>query len=136
MFVTLADYERENQVTVPNALREHALSALQSAEDDLLREVGTPFYGDDPTGLPGRDWVRLASWRAAEYLTINGPAFRDAMLSPFQAETQGRYSYTLRTPGAAMLANPRYRPVLDYYRGLVTASVAHRGATAARDEYT
>lgn len=136
MFVTLADYERENRTTVPPELREHVLAAIQAAEDDLLREVGYNFYGDEPEGVPGRDWRRLASWRATEYVAFADEAYRESALSPFQSEAQGRYSYTLRTPSGPLAANPRFASVLRYYRGLATATVHYRPGVRARDEYS
>lgn len=133
---TLADYEAVNRTLVPTELREHVEAALVSAEDDLLREVGYTFWEDGPDSTAGRDWKRCAAWRAAEYIESTDPEYRAAVAGPFQSETIGRYSYTLRQPTSNMLDNPRYRRILDYYVGVRSTGVAYYGAGPARDEYT
>lgn len=136
MFVTIADYERINNVTVPVELAEQVTVALQSAEDDLLREVGYPFYEDGPTGIAGRDWQTLASWRAQEYVDQTDPAYRAAVSGAYQSETMGRYSYTLRQPDSTMREDLRYQRVISYYIGLRTAEIQYHGANTVRDEYS
>lgn len=136
MFVTLADYESVNRTVVPTELVEHVTAALQSAEDDLLREVGYTFYEDGPDGIAGRDWRRLAAWRASEYIDQTDPEYRAALAGAYSSETIGRYSYTLRDPATAMRDQPRYRKVLDFYAGLRTADIQYRSGVAARDEYS
>lgn len=135
---TVEDYQRENRVVVPEELTDHVLNALQSAEDDLERAVGSIFYNQDPEGRAGRDWLRLASYRALEYITATDEAFRSALTSPFQSETIGRYSYTLKAPAAGVMANPAYKAILDFYKGLATAEIQYNrgGRFRPGDEYS
>jgi hypothetical protein len=129
----LSHYEVYNRVTVPPELREHVETALQNAEDDFIRELGASFF-DAETEVAGRDWLRIVSYRAAEYVRITDPTFRDAMDGPFQSETQGRWSYTLKTPSRDVADNPIYKPILDHYRGF-SSPVRYRGRSSITDEY-
>ena len=134
-FTSVADYEKYNRTFVPEELREHIQTALDNAEDDLVRELGASFF-DSAETQAGRDWLRLASWRAAEYIRVTSVEFQEAMSSPFQSETIGRYSYVLRSPQQGVGDNPRYKAILDFYRGIATAPIQYNdGSTRVGDEY-
>lgn len=130
---TIRHYEIYNRTKVPTELMEHVNTALQNAEDDFVRELGASFFDSEET-IQGRDWLKIVSWRAFEYIRITSAEFQAAVGGPFQSETIGRYSYTLRTPADTVAENPRYRAVIDYYRGM-TAPIKYRGVRTAVDEY-
>lgn len=129
-------YELYNRTIVDPTLREHVEWAIQAAEDEIERVVGECFYDRDPNGIPGRDWLRLVSWRAADYIRVTDNAFRQIVNGPFQQESIGRYSYTVRTPDNDVTADPRYSAVLAHYTGLSSAAVQYIGVTSTRDEYS
>lgn len=131
----LEHYEQYNRVTVPAELREHVTVALQNAEDDFIRELGASFF-DAETEPAGRDWLRIVSYRAAEYVRITDPVYREALDGPYQSETQGRWSYTLKTPSKDVADNPLYKSILDHYRGF-SSPVKYRGVSQTPyDEYS
>lgn len=132
---TLDDYELYNRETVPEELRDHVLTALQSAEDDIERAVGRVFYHDGPDGIAGRDWRRLAAYRAKEYIATTEAVFKDRLMTPFQSETLGKWSYTLRSPDSDITANPRFAEILRHYGGMRFVGVSYRSAAASRSEY-
>lgn len=131
---TIADYEMVNRTEVPVELVEQVNFALQSAEDELLVQVGYTFWTLEEGGMPDRQWKEVVSWRAGEWMSATDAAFKAAVLGPFQSQTIGRYSYTLKAPGGALRDNTRYRAVIDYYRGLATSPVQYF-AGSDRDEY-
>lgn len=130
---TVDDYNRINRTTVPPELTEHVEEALQAAEDELERAVGRIFHGDDPTGLPGRDWIRATAWRAKRYMDLNDPDFQAALANPYRSETLGRYSYTVKAPADVITEDPRIATIVTYYRGNSVGIVY--GAASEVDEY-
>jgi hypothetical protein len=135
MIATLGDYETFNRETVPEELREHVLTALQNAEDDIERSVGRIFYHDAPDGIAGRDWRRLAAYRAKEYIATTEAVFKQRAMTPFQSETLGKWSYTLRSPDSDITANPRFAEIIRHYGGMRFVGVSYRSAGPSRSEY-
>lgn len=131
---TREDYEAVNRETIPLELAEHVDFALQAAEDEVTIEVGSAFWTLEEGGMPDRQWKELVAWRAKEWLAQTDAAFQAAVLGPFQSQTIGRYSYTVRAPSGTLRDNPRYRAIIDYYRGLASSPIAYHTART-RDEY-
>ncbi len=135
LITTVQDYAKYNNEEVAPELTEQVETALQNAEDDIERVVGRVFYHDGPDGIPGRDWLRLASYRAKEYMVTTTAVFKDRLLTPFGSETLGKWSYTLRSPEQDITANPRFAEILRHYGGMRFLGVSYRTAGASRGEY-